>query len=122
MSVTLSSTARNTIVDAITALLNGGSIVLLTSGNVEVATLGFGSPAFGAASSGSAVANSITSDTSATGGTAAKVSFRNSSNVEVLQGTVGITGSGADLTAASVVITAGETVSISSLSFSQPAS
>lgn len=120
--MTLSTAARNAAVNAIAALLNGGRIQFKNGGGTVVATLPLSATAFGSAASGTATANTITSDSSAAGGTAASASFQNSSNVEIFTATVGVTGSGADITAASVVVTAGETVSMTSLTMTQPTS
>lgn len=122
MSVTLSTAARNAACDAIVDLLDGGTIEFRTSGDVEVATLGFGTPAFGDAAAGVATANAITSDTNATGGTIAKASVRDSGDAEIMELSVGTVGSGEDIELTSLVIAATETVSMSALTFTIPAS
>lgn len=121
MAVTHETTYRNGIADYIVDLLDGGTIVINTSGDVEVATLTFGTPAFGAASGGVATANAITSDTSATGGTAAKCVLKTSGAAAVVNGTVTATSGGGDIELSSVTIGAGDTVSISSLTYTAPA-
>ncbi len=120
MATTLSTNARNASADGVVDLLDGGTIQLQTSGNVEVATLTFGTPAFGAASSGVATANSITSDSSATGGTVTKAKFYTSGAAQVLECAVGTSGS--DINLDSTTISAGVTVAITSLTYTQPAS
>lgn len=122
MGVTLSTAARNAACDAIVDLLDGGTIEFRTSGDVEVATLGFGTPAFGDAAAGVATANAITSDTNATGGTIAKASVRDSGDAEIMELSVGTVGSGEDIELTSLVIAATETVSMSALTFTIPAS
>jgi hypothetical protein len=123
---TLSTSARNAAVDAITALINGGAgdatgdLQFQTAGSVAVATLNFSATAFGAAATGVATANAISSDTNAVGGTTTKASFRNRANVEILSCTVAT--SGAEINLSSTVIGAGDTVSITSLTITQPAS
>ena len=51
MAVTLETVARNAACNAVVDLLDGGTIEFQTSGDVEVATLTFGTPAFGSVSS-----------------------------------------------------------------------
>lgn len=124
MALTLSTAARNAAANAVVDLVDGGTgagkLVIMTSGDVEVATLTFSDPAFGAASSGTATASAITSDTSATGGTAALFKVTDSDDVEIWRGTVGT--SGADLNLNTVTIPAASTVAVSSLTYTQPAS
>lgn len=120
---TLTTAARNAACDAIVDLIDAGAgagtIELQTSGDVEVATLTFSDPAFGAASTGVATASAITDDSSATGGTMAKAVFKDSNGTEVLTATVGT--SGADINFTSLTVAATEAVSISSLTVTVPA-
>lgn len=126
MGITLTTAARNAACDAIVDLVDGGTtdangdLVIMTSGDVEVATLAMSNPAFGAASTGVATASAISDDTNATGGTAALHKIQNRDNTEIWRGTVG-SGSG-DLDLSSVTIGAGDTVSVSSYTLTVPAS
>lgn len=120
MAVTYETNARNAKADALVDLLDGGELQLHTAGDVEVATLLFGTPAFGAAASGVATANPITSDSSATGGTATKGKFYTSVAALVMTCTVGT--SGTDIVLDNNVISAGVSVAITSLTYTQPAS
>lgn len=126
MALTLTTAARNAACNAIVDLIDGGTtdangdIVIMTSGDVEVATLAMSNPAFGAAATGVATAAAISDDTSATGGTAALFKVQDRDNTEIFRGTVGT--SGADLNLSSVTIGASDTVSISSLTVTVPAS
>ena len=53
MALTLETTMRNAIADAVDTLVGtSATMEFQTSGDVEVATLTLGNPAFGAASSG----------------------------------------------------------------------
>lgn len=115
MAVTHPTTVRNGLADYVVDQLDGGTLEFRTSADAEVATLTFGTPAFGAAASGVATANAITSDTSATGGTAAKFAFVTSGAADIVLGAVSTSGS--DINLSSVSITAGDTVSISSLTY-----
>ncbi len=67
----------------------------------------------GAAASGAVSANSITSDTNATGGTAAWFRITDSTGAFVMDGDVGTSGS--DLNLNTTSIAAASTVSVSSL-------
>lgn len=126
MALTLTTAARNAAADAIVDLVDGGSadangdLVLMTSGDVEVATLGLSNPAFGAASVGVCTAGAITNDSSATGGTVALFKVVNRDNTEIWRGTVGTVASGADLEAANLIIGAGDIVACSSFTFTMP--
>lgn len=123
MAVTHATALRNTLcdaaVDAIDSGVSDGTLEFLTSGDVEVATLTFSATAFGAASGGSASANSITSDTNATGGTIAKFQIKDGSGTAIIFGAVGTSGS--DINLSSLAVGAGDTVSLSALTYTAPA-
>lgn len=86
-----------------------------------LAHLVFSRPSFGAASSGVATANAITSDTSTPAtGTAGYWRAYDSTAVVIAQGTVGT--SGADINFNTLSWTAGGIVAVSSMTFTQPAS
>ncbi len=122
MALTHSTAARNDMADATVDLVDvgttnpNGQLIIMTSGDVEVATLNMSNPAYGAAITGSATANAITDDTSATGGTAALFKVVDRDGTEIYRGSVST--SGADLNLSSVTISGGDTVSISSLVYS----
>ena len=109
----------NLVVDLLDAGAGAGTLEIQTSADAEVATLTFSDPAFGAAASGTATASAITSDTNATGGTAAKFVAQDSNDTACFLGSVGT--SGQDINLSSVAIGATDTVSISSLTYSAPA-
>lgn len=123
MALTHTTAVRNTLADAINTAANAGAgaalLVIMTSSDVEVATLTMSDPAFGAAATGAITANAITSDTNATGGTAALFKVTDSAGTEVYRGTVGT--SGADLNLGTVTIVAGDTVEVSSLVYTASA-
>jgi hypothetical protein len=98
-----------------------GTLVFQTSGDVEVATLTFGNPAFGAAVAGVATANAITAGASATGGTIAKARLKNAAGTDKIICSVTATGGGGDITLNSVVTSAGQQVSVTSLTYTAPA-
>jgi len=126
MALTHTTPTRNAIADAVVDRCDSGStdangdMVIMTSGDVEVATLALSNPAFGAAASGVATGNAVSDDTSATGGTAAKVKLQDRDNTEVFQGSVTATSGGGDLELSSVSIGAGDTVSVSSMTYTAP--
>lgn len=89
-----------------------------TSADVNVAHLNMSVPAFGNASSGTATANSITADANAVGGTIAKFRLTDSSATSIILGSVTATGGGGDITLNSVVVSAAQQVSMTSLTYS----
>lgn len=129
MAVTHPTAVRDAItdlvVDRIDAGAGAGTLELLTSGDVEVATLTFSDPAFDASgtaggnAAGLATADAITSDTNATGGTVAKFAVKDSSGNPVFYGAVSTSGSDINLSSLSVGV--GDTVSVSSLTYTAPA-
>lgn len=110
----------NLVVDAIDAGAAAGYLSFQTSGDVEVARLPMSDPAFGAASSGVATASAITSDTNADGGTVAKAKFFDSDDTEVFSCSVTASGGGGDIELSAVVVTAGQTVAMTSLTYTAP--
>ena len=124
MAVTHTTLVRTGIADFVVDQLDEGvppgKLELLTSGDVSVATLTFANPAFGAAASGTATAGTIVSDTNADGGTIAKAELRNAALTAKVLCSVTATGGGGDIELSSVVVSAGQTVSMSSLTYSAP--
>jgi len=122
---TLTTAARNAACDAIVDLCDvsapGDLRIGTTSMSTVLAVLALSNPAFGAAAAGVATANSISDDTSADNtGTAAEYELRDGAGSNVITGDV--SDSGADINLSSTSITAGDTVSISSLTVTVPAS
>ena len=112
----------NFVVDQLDEGTPPGTLVFQTSGDVEVATLTLANPAFGAADgSAIATAGAIVSDTSATGGTIAKARLKNQVGTDKIICSVTATGGGGDIELSSVVVSAGQTVSVSSLTYAAPA-
>lgn len=129
MVVVLTNAARSAAADAVVDLIDAGvgagtlelkSVPSTVQAVNEVATMTFSDPAFGAASNGVATASAITDDTSATGGTANDATFFDSNGVAVLQCDVAAAAS--DINLSSITIGAGDTVTITSLTYTQPAS
>ena len=125
MAVTHSTAARNAATNAVTALIGAsGNLVFrispstVSAPGTAVATLPLSATAFGAASSGTATANAITSDTNATGN-ASPVAFatlQTSGGTVVIQCAVAASGSDINMTNG-LVVAAGDTVSCSSLTY-----
>jgi len=109
------------VVDQLDANLPPGKLVMQTAGGATVATLTFSNPAFGAAAAGSANANAITPDNNAAGGTIAKAELRQGNATPIVLCSVTATGGGGDIQLNSVVISAGQQVSLTSLSYAAPA-
>jgi len=126
MGITNTTNARNAAADAVVDLIDAGAgagtIEYQTAGSAEVATLTFSDPAFGAAAAGVATASAVTDDTDATGGTVTKAVIKDSDGTEVFTVTVSNTGGGGDIQVDNVIIGAGVTVSLSSLTYTAPAS
>lgn len=124
MAVTHPTAVRNGIADFVAAQINEGTppgtLVFQTSGDVTVATLTFSATAFGAASAGTATAAAITSDTNAVGGTIAKARLKNAAGTDKIICSVTATGGGGDIQLSSVIISAGQTVALSSLTYTAP--
>lgn len=125
MAVTHPTAVRTGIADFVVDQLDEGSppgtLEFQTSGDAEVATLTFSTTAFGAASNGTATAASITSDTDATGGTIAKARLKNAAGTDKIICSVTGDGGGGDIELSSAIISEGQTVSLSSLTYSAPA-
>lgn len=126
MAVTLTTSARNAACDAVVDLADAGAgaahLKIYTTGlGTLLANLTMSDPAFGAAAAGVATASAISDDTSAdNSGTAAAFKIEDSNTAEVLRGSVGT--SGQDINLNTTAITAGDTVSITSLTVTMPAS
>jgi hypothetical protein len=125
MPVTHPTAIRSGIADYVVDQLDlntpPAKLVLQTSGGTAVATLTFSNPAFGSAASGVATASAITQDSSAAGGTAAKAELRQGGATPVVLCSVSATGGGGDIQLNNATITAGQTVSITSLTYTAPA-
>lgn len=127
MSLTVPTATRNAMCNAMVDLLDVGSgqatgdLRFYTAAFATLlATLLFSNPAFGNAATGVATASAITADSSAdASGTAAVCRFRDRDAATVLEGTVGT--SGADINFNTVTWTAGDNISVSSLTLTVPA-
>lgn len=124
MAVTHPTAVRTGIADFVVDQLDEGTppgkLIFQTSGGVTVSTLTFANTAFGGAVAGVATAAAIVSDTNAVGGTIAKAELRNAAGTAKVLCSVTATGGGGDITLNSVIISAGQQVSMTSLTYTAP--
>ena len=125
MAVTHPTATRNGIADYVVDQLDlntpPGRLVMQSAASATVAFLTLSNPAFGSAATGTATASAITADNNAVGGTITKAELRTGSNTAIVLCSVTATGGGGDIQLNSVVISAGQQVSITSLTYSAPA-
>jgi len=119
--MTLTTDGRNAACNGFVDFLNTGTIVFETVGNSEVATCTFPNPAFGDSAVGVATAGTIVDDTSATGGVITHAHLKKSDTTDMASCTCTVTGGGGDFLLTSLTIGAGDTVSVTSLTVTQPA-
>ena len=95
-----------------------GDLVFMTTASAAVATLTWSAtPAFATNAGATWTMNAINDDTSATGGTVGLFKFQNRNNVEVFRGTVTATGGGGDIEMSSLAVGSGDTVSVTSFTY-----
>lgn len=123
---TLSTAARNAAADAVVDLLDGGTLEILTSGDTLIIEVDLPTPAFGDAASGVATANSMATATVGAGvssQTAAKAQIKNSGGTVVVSGlTCTQSGGGGDVIMSDLVYSTDSQLSVTSLTYTQPAS
>lgn len=128
MAVTHLTALRNTLADAAVDSLDvgttdaAGDLRFLTAADAEVALLPLSNPAAGAAASGTATFSAITADSSATGNASpiTKFELRDRDNTAKIFGSVTATSGGGDIELSSTTVSAGQTVSMTSLTYSAP--
>lgn len=124
MSVTHPAATRSLIADLVVDQLDlntpPAKLIMQTAASATVATLTFANPAFGAAASGVATANAIVADSSAVGGTISKAELRQGGSTAIVLCSVTATGGGGDIQLNSVVISAGQQVSMTSMTYAAP--
>lgn len=132
MTVSLTTTVRDAEANATSDLLDGGKLKIYDgtppanaaaalSGNTLLATLTLNATFSGAAASGVATANAITSGIAAATGTASFHRLTKADDTVCTQGTVTATGGGGDVTIASVSIVVGATVACTGLTYTRGA-
>lgn len=123
----LSHAASNAACNALTALVNGGTIKIYTGSqpaNAETAittqtllgSVTLNATAFGSATNGTGTANAITSGTAAATGTAVWFRVCNSGGTGIWDGAVGTSASNLNLNSTS--IQSGATIAVSAYTFS----
>lgn len=112
---------RNAMADVVVDLINvtgPGYIEFQTAADVELATVTFQNPAFGAAAAGVATAAMPTLDeSSADAGTIAKFQIFNGAALEVLSGDVTAIGGGGDIEISTLLLAATDKVSLTALTY-----
>lgn len=133
MTTIISAGARNATVDAIAALVNGGTVEIRTGSQPAgpgtaatgtlLGTLTLNATAFGASSGGTATANAITGDASADAtGTAGWFRAKASGGTGHIDGSITATGGGGNMELNSVSIVIGGTIDVTSWTLTMPAS
>jgi len=122
MAATHAPATRNGIAALVLANIDAdvgaGNLVFQTTGGAaDVATLPLTDPA-GVVAAEVLTFNAISSDTNAAGGTIAEASIQANLGAEVLHCDVGVSGS--DINLSSLVISAGDTVTVSALTYTAP--
>lgn len=126
MAVTHSTAARNAGADAILTLINAGTppgnLVFKQSGGTEVCRIALENTAFGASSGGVATMAQGSGKTSngATAGTVAKAEFQNAAGTAVVLCAVATSASDINIPGG-VTLANGDTISITSLTYTAPA-
>jgi hypothetical protein len=116
MAVTNETSTKNQVTDYKCGLINGGS-VLLREGTTTIATIVLPNPAFGGASNGIATANAITpvnASASTSGSGVDNYQVRDDANAVKWSGTVGESGSGADMIIQNVNVNENQQIAITS--------
>ena len=122
MAVTHHADTRNAIATAVKTEIDAGTgsatLEFQTSGTVEVATCTFPSENCGSVSGAVLTFGTIADDTSATGGTVAQFVIKSATPTDCVYGSVGTTGE--DINLSSLNVGSGDTVSVSSLTYTAP--
>lgn len=126
MATTLSTKARNAACDAVVDLCDegaGAGKLKIKDGTTLLCTITLADPAFGAASTGVAtLAGTPRSGTGVAAGDADNFEVTDSDDEVMWTGSVTATGGGGDLTLDNVNIAVDQTVNVTGLTHTQPAS
>ena len=121
MAVTHPSSTRSLIADTVLGQLSSAAVFSLkASASTTIVVTIFDTTAFAAASSGQSTANAITDGTASTAGTVTICAIANSGSTVQIFGSVTSSGGGGDLELSSNVISSGQNVSITSLTYTAP--
>ena len=128
MATTIATAAINAAADAVVDILDTGSadatgdLEIETSGQAVLVTCLFANPAFGSAAEGVATANAIGQGTATGAGTAAECDIRDRDNGNVIEGSVTAPAGGGEIELTNLVIAVSDTVDITAMTYTQPAS
>ncbi|ULQ45880.1 hypothetical protein JN531_012295 [Flagellatimonas centrodinii] len=128
MAISHSNAARNAMADAVDAQVNTGSadasgdfVLIASGGPTDLVSIVLQDPAFGAAASGViTLAGTPLSNTASATGTTDTFEIRDKDNGVVIDGTVTATGGGGDVEIDNTSIASGQTVELSSLTWTAP--
>lgn len=120
MALTLNAAARNAAADAVTVLLNGGTLEIL-AGATLLSSHALAATAFGAAVTGVATANAIGDGTGQADGAADTCKLKASDGTVHITGTVTKTDGAGDVKLDNVNIASGQVVKITGATYTQPA-
>jgi hypothetical protein len=122
MALTLRDTAANAMIDALTDLVDGGTVEIRSGSRPAnpsdaatgtlLATLTLPTPSFGSAASRAATVGAVAATTGAATGTAGYCRVKSSGGTAYVDGTVTATGGGGDLELDSISVVSGESVDI----------
>lgn len=129
MALSHAISVRNTLADSVDSAVNSGSIddqgdfvIIDSAGPTDLVVFNLQDPAFDAASSGTINLQGTTlSTTASSGGTADKFEVRDKDNNLVFDGTATATGGGGDIELTNTNIKSGQTVEITSFSYTASA-
>jgi hypothetical protein len=129
MALTHTTAIRNSLADLVVDAIDvgttdaSGDLIVQTAADATLCTINLNAPpAFGAAASGTATANGLPKEGTATGaGTAAKFRVRNRDNTEIFQGTVTATGGGGDMELSSTTIAINDVIRINTFTYTASA-
>lgn len=124
MAITHSTAARNALADQIDTLLNSGTTdsagdLVIQDGTTDLVVITMQDPSFGSASTGTiTLQGTPLSGTAAATGTADSFELRDKDNTAVVSGSVTGSGGGGDIELDNTAINSGQTVEITSLTYS----
>ena len=112
------ASVRNGMADHVCGQLNNGTIEIQNTSAVALATMSLGAIAYNAAANGTAAAANVPlEDTNAAAGTASQAQQKNSTNGIIVQCDVTATGGGGAIELSSVNFNAGDTVRLTTLTY-----
>ena len=126
MAVTHPASMRNLVADAVVDQIDApsttglGTLRFLDSGSTVVCILTFSTTAFGNSTIGVATAGTITDGNSTIAATVTIGSIFSATTLEVLSCSVTSTGGGGDIELSSNVISSGQTISMTALTYTAP--